>query len=179
MARIEHRMDVNEAQFETTFVYDFGQVYLYDAAAPLSENADEYVDALDAANASSMSVGIAGPLVDILMPRRENFAAPLSVVVTGGPRPDDFDSWDHVVEFDLDVTSGRLTLEASGGSGIRELALPPERYRARFEGKMLGAAASWNYGDAASPPDAYRLELWPRTDSTPATEIKRWAGYDA
>jgi len=157
------------------FVYDYGQLYLYDAADSLSEGDNPYLDALDAATASGLSVGAASGIVDVLMPRQENFSAELDVTHTDSPPPPD-DAADHIVEFDL-ISSGRIKLEGSGGSGQLEVDVPPGRYRARLSGFEFDAAAEWLYSDPGNPADRYRLELWPSVASEPPAEVKRWAGY--
>src|SRR3954462_7443703 len=111
------------------FIYDYGQLYLYDAGAgPEGDNA--YLDALDAATESGLTVGAASGIVDVLMPRQENFSAEIGVVPTAEP-PDLSTSADHIVEFDL-TSSGRIKLEGSGGSGEVEIEVPAGRYRARL-----------------------------------------------
>lgn len=160
------------------FVYDYGQLYLYDAEREWSPNAYEYLDVLDAANAAGSTVGASSGVVGVLMPRQENFDAQLEVIVQPSP-PDVTSDADHVVEFDLGVPSGRLVLEGSGGSGRLEVAVPPGRHRARLSGRNFAAAVAWSYGDEGDPPDTYRLELWPAEEDAAPAELRRWDGYDA
>ena len=155
--------------------YDYGQLYIDDAEREFSGDSGEYLDALDAATATGLTVGIASGLIDVLMPRQENFAAALEVTVVQS-RPSVIETADHVVEFDLDC-SGRVALEGSGGSGVTEVDVAPGRYRARVSGFDLAAAAARNYGDPGDPADHYRLELWPTDDPSAAAELKRWPGY--
>jgi hypothetical protein len=155
--------------------YDYGQLYIYDAAREFSRDANEYLDALDAATAAGLTVGVASGLVDVLMPRQENFAAALELSVVQSP-PSVIETADHVVEFDLDC-SGRVALEGSGGSGLTEVDVPPAHYRARLSGFDFDAAAAWNYADPGDPADHYRLELWRTDDAALAAEPKRWPGY--
>ena len=158
------------------FVYDYGQLYLYDTTAGVSADGNPYLDALDAATESGLSAGAASGVVDVLMPRQENFGAEIEVVTTtSAPALDE--SADHVVEFDL-ASSGQITLEGSGGSGALEVEIPAGRYRARLSGFGFDAAARWSYGDPGDPTDSYRLELWPSEASQPPAELRRWAGYD-
>ena len=119
--------------------YDYGQLYIYDAAREFSREANEYLDALDAATAAGLTVGVASGLVDVLMPRQENFAAALELSVVQSP-PSVIETADHVVEFDLDC-SGRVALEGSGGSGLTEVDVPLAHYRARLSGFDFDAAA--------------------------------------
>ena len=110
------------------------------------------------------------------MPRGANFFVPLRVEGWGGRPPLDLDAWDHVVEFSLPVPSGKLAL-ASGGIDEVTVGIAPGAYRARWSGRNLSAAATWESDDNA--PDAYRLQLWPGPATAPRAEIKRWAGVGA
>jgi hypothetical protein len=135
---------------ELEFAYDHGHLYVLDAGRHWSEAE-----------------------VDVRMPRSANFFVPLRVEGWGGRPPLDLDGWDHVVEFSLPVPSGRLAL-ASGGIDEVTVGIAPGAYRARWSGRNLSAAASWERDDNA--PDAYRLQLWPGPATAPKAEIKRWAG---
>ena len=157
------------------FVYDYGQLYLYDAAAGVSTEGNPYLDALDAANGSGLTVGAASGLVDVLMPRQENFDAEIEIAFSDAP-PSLDDSADHVVEFDL-ASSGRIKLEGSGGSGDVEIDVAPGSYRARLSGFEFDRAAQWAYADPGHPADHYRLELWPTDRPEPPRELKRWPGW--
>jgi hypothetical protein len=159
-----------------TVAYDYNQLYLYDAAHELSTDGTDYLDALDAATREGLTVGAASGIVDVLMPRQENFAAKLEIGVTQGPPPV-IDGADHVVEFDL-ASSGRIRLEGSGGSGEVEIDVSPGQYRARLSGFNFESAAAWSYDDTGDPADRYRLELWPVDEQAPPTELKRWPGYN-
>jgi hypothetical protein len=158
------------------FAYDYGQLYIYDATSDVSADGNPYIDALDAATESGLSVGVASGIVDVLMPRQENFGAEIEVMIAGSPRPIE-ESADHIVEFDLE-SSGQIKLEGSGGSGELEVEIPQGRYRARLSGFGFDAAAHWSYGDPDYPTDRYRLELWPADSEQPPAELRRWAGYD-
>ena len=113
---------------------------------------------------------------------RSSFVAIFLCAVTAmaqrrGAPPADADSWDHVIEFDLDLPSGRLALlgpPEGAGAGI---PVPSGLYRARFAGKQFQEAYDWE-SETAHQPDAYRLQLWPREQPQPPAEIKRWPGYD-
>jgi hypothetical protein len=84
---------------------------------------------------------------------------------------------DHIVEFDLPLPSGRMVLEGSGGSGLVEINVQPDRYRARLSGLDFDAASAWHYDDTGYPADRYRLELWRTVSPSQPTESRRWAGY--
>ena len=161
-----------------TFAYDYSQLYVYDAGREAAGEGNEYLDALDTLTRAGSTVAAASGVVDVLMPRQDNFSAGLEVSVTDSPPPL-IDTADHIVEFDVTSASGRLVLEGSGGCGIVEVGVPPSRYRARLSGFEFDAASRWWYDDPGDPPDHYRLELWPTDDATPPAELKRWAGYAA
>ena len=157
------------------FAYDYGQLYIFDAAYAMPEEGNPYLDALDAATASGLSVGAASGIIDILMPRQENFSAAIEVVTTGSA-PALAETADHIVEFDVH-SSGRIALEGSGGSGRLEVDVAPGRHRGRLSGFAFDAASQWAYSDPGDPADHYRLELWPSEQPEPPTELRRWAGY--
>ena len=158
---------------ELRFVYDYGQVYLY---APAASGSVDFLAALDDSSRTGLSVGVDGPLVDLLMPLQWNFSAPLSFDVLDGAPQLDVDDWDHVVEFALQLPSGRLLLEGSGGSGQLEIEVPPGRHRARLSGRGFPAPGDYVPGDSSL--DTYRLQLWPAGADEPPRELKRWPGYD-
>jgi hypothetical protein len=74
-------------------------------------------------------------------------------------------------------SSGRLTLEGSGGAGDLTVDVPPGPYRARLSGFDFDAAQRWSYDDQGYPGDHYRLELWPSQVPQPPVELRRWPGY--
>ena len=160
-----------------TFAYDYNQLYLYDADRERPSDGNEYLEPLGDANENGRSVGAASGVVDVLMPRLENFAASMELHVCS-EAPPLRDALDHVVEFDLALPSGRLALEGSGGSGVLETRVPSGTYRARLSGTDFAAATEWQYDDPADPPDRYWLELWPTDTAAPPAELRRWQGYD-
>jgi hypothetical protein len=159
------------------FAYDYNQLYVYDAGIDLdvSDDGNPYLEALDATSQSGLTVGAASGIVDVLMPRQENFSAIIDVI-QGDSAPSVSETADHVVEFDL-TSSGRIKLEGSGGSGELEIEIPTGAYRARLSGFDFEAASRWSYDDPGYPADHYRLELWPSDASQPPAELRRWAGY--
>lgn len=160
---------------EITFEYDYGQVYLYDAERSWSDDSSEYENALEAALAARCSVGAAGDFVDVCMPTQYNYEAPLRIEGWTSAPPFDDGDWDHVVEFRLELESGTLVLEASGGSGQTSVELPAGSYRARWSGRGFDGAADFDNPEA---PDAYRLQVWQEEGPDAPVELKRWPGYD-
>jgi hypothetical protein len=139
------------------------------------------LDALADAERRGLSVGESDGLVDLLMVRQDNFEAPLQLEVHDEAPPADLETWDHIVEFPLDLPSGSLTLEPSGGSEAQSIEVPSGRYVARWSAKHLDAAVAWDYGDveADNPPDEYLLQLWPAQAPPDLGELKRSPYYDA
>jgi hypothetical protein len=133
------------------FAYDHGHLYVVDAESHWSEAE-----------------------VDVRMPRSANFFVPLRVEGWGGRPPLDLDAWDQVTEFSLTVPSGKLAL-ASAGIDEVTVGIAPGAYRARWSGRNLHAAATWDSGDD-HPPDTYRLQIWPGSTEAPRAEIKHWPG---
>jgi hypothetical protein len=161
---------------EVTFVYDYGQVYLYDADRSWSKDSAEFLQALDDARSRGLSVGVADDLVDILMPRQDNFEAELVVEECDESPPIVEDEWDHIVEFPLVLPTGTLLLAASGGSGETRIELPAGTFRARWSGRNFAEAAAWGYSEDVQdhPADEYRLQIWPDTGQHPPEDIKTW-----
>jgi hypothetical protein len=160
-------------RLELSIVYDYGQVYLYDAAAADSV---DFLAALDDSARTGLTVGVAGALVDLLLPLQWNFSAPLVLETVDGEPVLDLEEWEHVVEFPLQLPTGRLQLEGSGGSGQLEIVVPPGAYRARWSGRGFPPAGDYVPGESSQ--DSYRLQLWAAQADEPPRELKRWPGYD-
>ena len=106
----------------------------------------DFLGALDDSTRTGLTVGVEGALVDLLLP------------------------------FSVQLPSGRLLLEGSGGSGELEIEIPPGDYRARWSGRGFPPAGEYVPGE--SSPDSYRLQLWSAPPDDPPRELKRWPGYD-
>ena len=158
---------------ELSFAYDYGQVYLYDAA--VADSVD-YLAALDDSVRTGLSVGVAGALVDLLQPLQWNFSAPLVLETPEGEPQLDLDDWQHMVEFALQLPCGRLMVEGSGGSGELEVEVPPATYGARWAGRCFPPPGEYVPGESSG--DEYRLQLWIGGSDEPPRELKRWPGYD-
>jgi hypothetical protein len=140
------------------FEYERSQVYLRDSRL---DDGELYLPALDDAQRRGGTVGIAGGLVDLFMPEPYLTVSPLTVAVLDAEPPLD-DGWEHVVEFPLDVPSGRLVIEGAGSSAEGPtVEVPPAAYHARWSGRELGGIGE------------YRLELWPRAGDVEVVERKR------
>jgi hypothetical protein len=125
---------------------------------------------------AGLTVGVAGALVDLLLPLQWNFSAPLVLETVDGEPVLDLEEWEHVVEFPLQLPTGRLLLEGSGGSGQLEIEVPPGAYRACWSGDGFPPAGDYVPGESSQ--DSYRLQLWAAQADEPPRELKRWPGYD-
>ena len=83
---------------------------------------------------------------------------------TTEPSADDLDSWDHVVEGPLRVSSGRMIVHGVDDVGMedtdpnvsaRQFSLPPGSYRVRVHGAGFSTVVD-EEGD-----DSYHLLIWP------------------
>jgi TonB family protein len=176
----------SEGTMSLTVVADYGQIYIYDSARLDSERRrqffadrerDVYGDALQEALADGIKsrrfVGTSRGLIDLMTPGQYNFKTPMLVEVRQHEPGDDRQEWDHEVDLDLDIPSGVLLFEGSGGSGIQRIKVPPGRYRTRVSGRgfvALGFAG-------ANGNDSYRLRLWPRQEDTEPVLRKSWPGW--
>jgi hypothetical protein len=159
-----------------SIAYDYNQLYLYDGDRKWPSGTNPLLDALDAATESGLTVGARSDVVDVLMPRQDNFDAVVEVRLTTDSPPMSEDA-DHVVEFDLPLPSGRLILEGSGGCEPQEATVGAGTYRARLTGWNFDTAAAWNYDDTGNPNDRYKLDIWPSVEARPPVELRRWPGY--
>jgi hypothetical protein len=158
----------------TEIEIDYSQVYIYSESPHAKDpQTDAALRALDDARQSGRWVGVADGLIDLVVPFRKSFNAPMRVEVWAHEPPTD-DDWDHVVDVDLDVTNDRLVFEPSGGldSLICEEAVPSGAYRIRVSGRGYSEADS-----GAEGLDSYRVQLWPRTNSAEPQLRKSWPGW--
>jgi hypothetical protein len=153
---------------------DYGQIYIY-AVSPWENNRsnDAVLRALDDAWHTHRFVGAADGVIDLVTPVQWNFHAPMRVEIWPEEPPSDDDSWDHVVDIDLDVPNGMLFFEGSGGGAPIPCAVPSGTYRAQVSGRGYDEAGR----DRIEGMDSYRLRLWPRTESGLPTLRKSWPGW--
>jgi hypothetical protein len=153
---------------------NYGQVYIY-STAPWANDPENNaaMRALDDARQSGRFVGTADGLVDLVTPVQSNFNAPMRVEIWPAEPASDDDDWDHVVDVDLDATTGWLLFEGSGGRNPIICDVPTGTYRARLSGRGYTAAVV----DRAEGMDSYRLRLWPRGEDRPPTLRKSWPGW--
>lgn len=156
---------------------DYGQLYIY-SVAPWAEDSDNdaVLRALDDARQSGRWVGVADGLIDLVVPFRKSFDAPMRVEVWPEEPPSDDEDWDHVVDVDFDVRDGELVFEPSGGfTPVRsDEPVPSGAYRARVSGRGYAEAA-----DGAVGLDSYRIRLWPRSQASAPALRKSWPGWSS
>jgi hypothetical protein len=156
-------------------VIDYQQVYLSGAPPRVVDPAgEEALRALDDARNSGRYVGVSAGVIDILTPIQYSTGSPMRVETWAGEPPvdsDSWDNWDNIVDVDLDVPSGRLYFQPSGG-GFDPVSceVPVGRYRVRVAGRGYDQAGVEGL-------DSYRVQLWPRdSDNAPAPH-RTWPGW--
>jgi hypothetical protein len=141
---------------------EHGQILLGDA---VEGDPDAVEDALDDAIDSGRYVGAAGGLVDIMTPVADSTGTPVTVEEWATEPPDDRGDWDHEVDLDLDLPSGRVEVQLTTGQiedGVVTLTAAGAR-RLRVSARFA--------------PDVYRLRLWPRTVDAPPVVRLAWPGW--
>lgn len=155
---------------------DHGQLYIY-SVAPWADDHDNdaMLRALDDARQSGRWVGAADGMIDLVVPFRKSFNAPMRVEVWPEEPPSDDDNWDHVVDVDFDLHDGQLVFEPSGGfTPIRcDGSVPSGSFRARISGRGYTETV-----EGAEGLDSYRICLWPRQGESPAELRKSWPGWE-
>ena len=165
---------VHEVDLEVEI--NHGQVYIYSDPPWRTDpnEANAMPRALDDAQNSGRYVGLSSGLVDLVVPTKWNFNAPMRVETwTAEPEADD-DSWDNVVDVDLDVTDDTLNFQGSGGRPPIPCEVPSGAYRARIAGRGYDQLRADVEGM-----DTYRLQFWPRASNSPPTLRKSWAGWSS
>ncbi|GAA1823276.1 hypothetical protein GCM10009682_49480 [Luedemannella flava] len=158
---------------DLTVAVDHGQFYAYDPAVfDAPDAAGHYEAAVADAIGSRRFVGTSGGLLAVITPGQWGDDTPVHVAVRDAPA-DPGDVADHVVDLDLDVPTGVLAFESTGGPAGDVTGIPPGRYRVRVAGRGFTAVG----GIAAGGGDAYRLTLWPRDVDTPPVVRRAWPGW--
>ncbi|MGH3568263.1 MAG: hypothetical protein ACRDRH_19995 [Pseudonocardia sp.] len=159
---------------------DYGQVYLYGESPWRPGEEDDpgntaVLRALDDANAGNRRVGTADGVVDVISAVQWHWNAPMRVEVWEEEPPLDLSDFDDVVDVDIDLASGVLHFQASGGSEeIARCEVPAGRYRARIGGRGYDEATAG--GAVEGGPDSYRVQLWARRAEAEPAVRKKWSG---
>jgi hypothetical protein len=144
---------------------DYHQFYVIDSAAPLdaSGRADFWTRET-LARLLAVGAGILGVSTG-------SYVVPLALHIDAAAPRDDLAAWDHVVEAELALPSGKLIVH--GCTQPREeglqVAVPPGRYIARVCYGKLDSVVD-EEGD-----DHYAVVLWPGARSG-VEVLKRWPG---
>lgn len=104
-------------------------------------------------------------MIDLLAGTRAIDDAPLKIQLWSEPPGSEYPDWEHVVEADLDITEGKVHLEAPTLEA-HEHPLPNNRYRVRI-------ARNEHPQDVGDPRESYQLQFWPRAEDSEPTVIKR------
>ena len=141
---------------ELSLMADYFQFYIQDEAVTgdLSESWDEETTARLLATAPG-TIGI-GTV--------RNMVVPVVVEMRDQEPDEDFSEWDHVVEAELNVTSGRIVIAGCTDyfpDAVRA-ELPPGCYRARVSYGALNTLSE----NRLSGDDHYRVQLWPAVPTT-------------
>jgi hypothetical protein len=160
---------------EQTFSWWHQGVFLYDRAYEWSEDAREYIEA---ASGEWLGQSVSGG-VTYVSPGGAVFGsddAPLTVEVHDTAPPPPAEDAESVGEFDLELPSGELVMEESGGGSTDDvLVLPKGEWRARWSGFGEAAAEALDgmeAGDGTDRPDRYLLQIWPRTRRAGVVRIR-------
>jgi len=144
---------------------DYHQFYVLDSSAALDATGrDDFWTREAFPRMLAMNPGILGVTTG-------SYQVPVLLQVDTAAPSDDFAAWDHVVEADLALPSGKLIV--CGCTQPREeglqVPIPPGRYIARVCYGKLDSVVD-EQGD-----DHYTVFLWPGTRSG-AEVLKRWPG---
>jgi hypothetical protein len=129
---------------------DYSQFYIQDEAATgdLSESWGEEATARLLAEApGAIGIGTA-----------RNMDVPVAVEIHDKEPDDDSSAWDHVIEAQLDVASGRIVVAGRTDyfPDAKCVNIPPGTYRARVSYGALGSVSE----DGLTGDDHYRVQLW-------------------
>ena len=132
--------------------------------------------AIDDAHASGRRVGVHGAtLIVVLTPEQWNPELPLRIELHDGVPAADDDRWQHVVEADLDLPGGSLSISSptveEGGVDVR---LGRGAYRVRIAG---GGFTRRGLHEAAGS-EAWRLQLWLRVSDAAPEVLRFWPGWN-
>jgi hypothetical protein len=144
---------------------DYHQFYVLDSAAPLDASGrDDFWTRETHARLLAMSPGILGVSTG-------SYVVPVELRVDAAAPSEDLAAWDHVVEADLPLPSGKLIVHGCTQPREEGLHVPlaPGRYIARVCYGKLDTVVD-EEGD-----DHYAVFLWPGSRSG-VEVVKRWPG---
>ncbi|MFI7546076.1 hypothetical protein [Actinoplanes sp. NPDC049599] len=128
--------------------------------------------ALDKALESPARVGAVRNVVAVLTPACDTYETPIALEVWSARPPTDAIKWDHEVEVDLLVPSGRLAVcTATSDPDIVE-GVAPGSYRLLVSGGRFDPMPAM-----ADSEQHFRLRLWPRPSPAPLLVVRSWPGW--
>lgn len=150
---------------ELSLFADYFQFYIQDEAADgdLSESWNE--------QATARLLAVAPGTIGIGTVR--NMDVPVAVEVHEREPNDDSSKWDHVVEAELNVASGRIVVAGCTDyfPDAKRVDVSPGSYRARVSYGALNSLSE----DGLSGEDRYRVQLW-LGPPTPVRVLKHRSG---
>jgi hypothetical protein len=132
---------------------------------------DAETKALDAALASPARVAAVDDVLVVLSPAADTYETPVAVEVWSARPPTDT-GWDHEVELDLLVPSGRLAVGTATSYPDIVEGIEPAAYRLLVSG---GRFDPWPAGSDTA--QHFRLRLWPRPSPSPPFVVRSWPGW--
>jgi hypothetical protein len=106
----------------------------------------------------------------VLSPHQNNFRMPLSVERWDSRPPDDGHAWQEIFESALTVTGGILRYDSPTMEGAA-FGVPDGRYAVRISGRNF---VSRGWPGSTTPPDEWRVQLWPSADPVTEAKLKTW-----
>src|SRR5262249_1942897 len=147
---------------ELSLFADYFQIYVQDECAngDLSESWNE--------EATARLLAVAPGMIGISTVR--NMDVPVVLEIHDQEPADDAADWDHVVETELKVPSGRIVVAGCTDyfPDAKRVEVSPGNYRARVSYGALGSVSD----DGLSGEDRYRVQLW-LVPPTPVRVLKQ------
>lgn len=155
---------------EITASADYHQVAIADFEINWPNGVDE--DAADEARAVRRHVGWADGYAVMFTPSQWQWEMPVRVEGWSA-EPAELGDWQEIVDIDLRIDSGTLTLMAPMGEG-HEVEVPAGRYRAR----ICGGGFTGNHMDGDEEgSDRYLIRLWPSSEPGGPRQLRTWSGW--
>jgi len=141
----------------------YRQFYLTDAKAEGNTGADNFWNEEAFNTRIPLNPGILGVSTDT------NGRVPVEVVISEDKPDLELDHWDHVVEANIDLSSGQLGVVGCPDEPEGGIKVTPGIYRARVHFGALGTADN----EAEEGDDHYLIILW-RAPHAERTVLKKW-----
>jgi len=133
---------------------------------------DAGTEALDGALASPARVAAVRNVLVVLSPAADTYETPVALEVWSVRPPADAGGWDHEVELDLLVPSGRLAVGTGTSYPDIVEGIEPGAYRVLVSG---GRFDPWP--GRSDTEQHFRLRLWPHPSPSPLAVMRSWPGW--